>query len=131
MSEAEFTEFLRTTLGNEAQQSGALHFAVAVNTALPVRYRLDDAIIIHRLACYAGINLRQLLKETYQAWRKAGVKVKRGARFADADIARRTIGYGIDFGRALREGRLDLDAIARDGFDDVTLELMERYGLGA
>lgn len=115
----------------ETKQSGALHFAVALNTALPVRYRLDDAMIIHRLARYAGINLRQLLKETYQAWRKAGVKVKRGARFADADFARRTIGYTIDFGRALREGRLDLDAIARDGFDSVTLELMERYGLGA
>lgn len=116
---------------SEAQQSGALLVAVALNTALPVRYRLDDAMIIHRLGRYGGINLRQLLKETYQAWRAAGIKVKRGARLVDLDTARRTIAYTIDFGRAFREGRLDLDAIARDGFDDVTLELVERYGLNA
>lgn len=121
----------RPAASSSGTQSGALLFATVLNTTLPARYQLDDATIVHRLARHERINLRQLLKETYQAWRKAGVKVKRGVRFTDLDTARRTVGYTIDFGRAFRDGRLDLDAIARDGFDDVTLELMERYGLDA
>lgn len=114
----------------ETYQSGALLFAIALNNSLPPRFRMDDLEIIWRQSRYECVNLRQLLKDAYRAWRAAGAPARRGARFVDLATARRKLAFLFDLIRAFRDDTIDVDAVARGEFDDATLELMDRHGIG-
>lgn len=85
---------------------------------MPSRFRLDDTTIILRQSRYEAVNLRQLLKDTRRAWKAAGASAKRGARFSNLQSAHKLLANVIDFVRAIREGRLDIDAIARGELDE-------------
>ncbi|QDY99441.2 hypothetical protein FQ775_03100 [Nitratireductor mangrovi] len=108
----------QTEQPDRSEQSGALLFASVLDSTLPSRFRLDDTTIILRQLRYEAVNLRQLLKDTYRAWKAAGASAKRGARFADLQSAHKLLTNVFDFVQAVREGRIDVDAIARGEFDE-------------
>ena len=118
----------QTEQPDRSEQSGALLFAIALDRTLPLRFRLDDMTIMLRQSRYEGTNLRQLLKDTYRAWRAAGVPVKRGAHFADLHSAHRTLTHVAGFIQAVREGRFDVDAMARGEFDETVRSFIRGNG---
>jgi hypothetical protein len=121
----------RSAASDCGEPFGALLFAIALDTTLPPRFRIDCVEIIRRQMRYDGINLRQLLKETYAAWKAAGVHIRRGARFANLKQSRRKLGFLFDLHRAVNENRIDIDAFVRSEFNNDALDLVARYGLEA
>jgi hypothetical protein len=56
------------------------------NDGLPERLRLTEVEAVSRMSRYRGIPKRQLLKETYAAWRFAGAPARRGMVFPPLSI---------------------------------------------
>ncbi|MEM9797116.1 MAG: DUF5681 domain-containing protein [Pseudomonadota bacterium] len=60
--------------------------AIVMNRLLPMRYRMSDTALMFRRQHLLNQTIRELLKMTRKAWRKAGARLPRGAKTLQPEI---------------------------------------------
>lgn len=108
--------------------SGLL-LALFINSSVPQRLHLSDVEIVLRQDRYLASPKRALLKAVYGAWSALGIRVPRGQVFPRTRDVRDRLMLMVDMLAALKQGRFDLDAIARGDFDEAAEEFFEDHGM--
>ena len=108
----------------EAIEEGDMtHIALLLNTSLPVRMRLSIEELAKRLAELAKRSKRDLLRDTYQAWRRAGRPRQRGSRGLERPVGKAVVGLVTDMREIVKADLAD-DEI----YEAVETSVQERLG---
>lgn len=101
--------------------------AQTMNNLLPRRWRLDEIGLLRGMMRNETRTMRELLRETYRSWRDLGVRVKRGRTLPLLDQYLPLIRLVFALVDGHREGRIQLEAMARGDFDEEAAALIGRY----
>lgn len=88
--------------------AGSLLFALMLNEAVPLRYRLTDTQMIDRVWRQERLSKRELLKQLYGEWKRLGINMPRGFIFPSLERVQAMLGFGLDVLAALKDGRVEI-----------------------
>ncbi len=113
--------------GDGYRFGGSLIWAVAFNNLIYKRFQLDENQLIWQSLRNASIPKRELLKKLHRAWQTLGVTAPRGTRFASFGIVEAIFRFGAEITAAILVGDIDRDEFLRREFNDVALDIIERF----
>lgn len=96
---------------------------------LPARFKLDNYAVLGIRMRYDRLNRRELLKATYQAWQSIGARRPRGQPFVTGRRIVQCLGFHFDLYNAVRDGRVDIDAMARGEMNEPFLAIAHKHGI--
>lgn len=87
---------------------GSLLLAMALNEAVPPRFRLTEMQMIDLVWRHERLSKRELLKQLYGEWKRLGINMPRGFIFPSLDRVQAMLGFGFDVLAALKDGRVEI-----------------------
>jgi len=88
--------------------TGSLLLAMALNEAVPPRFRLTEMQMIDLVWRHERLSKRELLKQIYGEWKRLGINMPRGFIFPSLERVQAMLGFGLDVFAALKDGRIEI-----------------------